>query len=196
MYKFLQESEYIDFSASNIIEKAAELFNHLHDDISKAKAAFEFVRDEIPHTFDIGLDTITFKASDVLKYKTGICHAKSNLLAALLRSQSIPVGFCFQRLRMRMKHSYVVHCYNAIYIANRWIKVDARGNKPGVNAQFSLDEPILAFRCRPEYDEYFWQGIYAEPHKETMRMLEKAENLQYILDNIPDKITEKPDISI
>jgi len=50
---------------------------------------------------------------------------------------------------------YVVHCFNAVYIGGRWIKIDARGNKPGVNAQFSLDEPILAFPCRPEYDEYF-----------------------------------------
>lgn len=38
------------------------------------------------------IDIIINKASDVLKYKIGICHAKSNLLASLLRSQNIPTG--------------------------------------------------------------------------------------------------------
>jgi len=199
MDKFSQESEYIDFSAPNIREKAEELFRGLNaaDDIQKARVAYEFVRDEISHTFDIKSDIITARASDVLTYKTGICHAKSNLLAALLRLQDIPTGFCFQHLTLADDDSigYVVHCYNAIYIAglNKWIKVDARGNKAGVNAQFSLTEPILAFPCRPEYDEYFWDGIYAEPHKDTMQMLEKAKSLQDILDNIPDMIAEKPD---
>ena len=61
-------------------------------DTEKAKIAYEYVRDEIPHSFAIDSKIITAKASDVLRYKTGICHAKANLLAALLRSQSIPVG--------------------------------------------------------------------------------------------------------
>ena len=194
---FLQEQKYIDFSAPNIQAKAAELFSGLGDNIQKAKAAYEFVRDEIPHTFDIHSDIITAKASDVLKHKTGICHAKCNLLAALLRSQGIPVGFCFQHLTLVDDDSmgYVVHCYNAIFLGGRWIKVDARGNKPGVNAQFSLDEPVLAFLCRPEYDEYFWPGIYATPHEATMHTLERAKSLQDVFDTIPDMITELPDIT-
>lgn len=192
---FLHEHKYIDYSSPNIQAKAAELFNDLSDDAQKAKTAYEFVRDKIPHSFDIKSDVITAKASDVLKHKTGICHAKANLLAALLRSQNIPTGFCFQRLTLANDDSigYAVHCYNAIYLNGRWIKVDARGNKPGVNAQFSLDEPILAFPCRPEYGEYFWSGIYATPHGATMQMLERAKNLQTVLDTIPDMITELPD---
>jgi len=196
MNLFLQENKYIDFSAPNIQDKAAALFSGLQGDIAKAKAAFEFVRDEIPHTFDISADTITDKASDVLQYRTGICHAKANLLAALLRSQGIPAGFCFQCLTLADDDSkgYVVHCYNAIYLDGRWIKLDARGNKPGMDAQFSMDEPVLAFPCRPEYDEYFWPGIYAAPHQETMQLLEQATCLQDVLDNIPDVITASPDI--
>jgi transglutaminase-like putative cysteine protease len=196
MNLFLQEHKYIDFTDQIITAKAAELFDGLQDDTQKAKAAFEFVRDKIPHTFDIGSDIITAKASDVLRLGTGICHAKANLLAALLRSQNIPTGFCFQRLTLGDDDSigYCIHCYNAIYIDGRWIKVDARGNKKGVNAEFSLDKPILAFQCRPEYDEYFYKGIYAAPHDETMQMLEQATCLQDVLDNIPDMITAPPDI--
>ena len=197
MDKFLQEHRYIDFSAPNIKAKAAELFDGILGEVEKAETAYEFVRDKIPHTFDIRSDTITAKASDVLKYKTGICHAKANLLAALLRSQGIPTGFCFQRLTLGDDDTqgYAVHCYNAIYIGGRWIKADARGNNKRVNAQFSLDEPILAFPYRPEYDEYFWPGIYATPHEATMKMLDNSKTLQDVLDTIPDMITESPDIT-
>ena len=84
---FLRETEYVDFTAPNIQAKAKELLDGVGDDIQKARIAFEYVRDKIPHSFDIGTDIITAKASDVLKHQTGICHAKANLLAALLRSQ-------------------------------------------------------------------------------------------------------------
>jgi len=194
--KFLASDKYVDFTAENIVSKSAELFVGVFDDTQKARIAYEYVRDEIPHSFDISATVITARASDVLKHETGICHAKSNLLAALLRSQGIPAGFCFQHITLMDDDSagYCVHCFNAVLLDGRWIKLDARGNKPGVNAQFSLDEPVLAFPCRPQYDEYFWPGIYAMPHNETMRMLGQAKSLQDVVDNIPDAITEKPDI--
>jgi transglutaminase-like putative cysteine protease len=97
---FLSEDKYVDFSAPIIQAKASELFDGIMDDTQKARAAYEFVRDKIPHSFDIGATTITAKASDVLKHETGICHAKANLLAALLRSQGIPAGFCFQHITL------------------------------------------------------------------------------------------------
>ena len=193
---FLDENYYIDFSSTIIQAKAKTLFYGIDDSVEKTKIAYEYVRDEIPHTFDIPSDIITAKASDVLLYSTGICHAKANLLAALLRAQNIPAGFCFQHLTLSSDDSlgYCVHCYNAIFTNNRWIKVDARGNTNGINAQFSLNEPQLAFLNRSSYNEYFWNGIYSKPHLDTMLMLEKANSLQDILDNIPDYVLEKPDI--
>ena len=195
---FLEEDLYIDFSLAVIQDKARELFYGIHNDIEKAKTAYEYVRDKIPHTFDIRADIITAKASDVLIYNTGICHAKANLLAALLRSQKIPAGFCFQHLTLADDDSlgYCVHCYNAVFLENHWMKVDARGNTNGINAQFYLTEPQLAFSVRNQYDEYFWEGIYSKPHSATMLMLENANSLQDIIDNIPDYILEKPDIHI
>jgi len=132
----------------------------------------------------------------VLIHQTGICHAKANLLAALLRAQSIPVGFCFQHLTLFDDDSggYCVHCFNAIFVDDKWIKVDARGNTNGRNAQFSLTEPQLAFVNRSNYDEFFWEGIYSKPHADTMLMLENANSLQDVLNNIPDNISETPDI--
>ena len=194
---FLQESKYVNFSSSLIIRKSEQLFNHKNTDVEKAKIAYEFVRDKIPHSFDIKATIITAKASDVLKFKTGICHAKANLLAALLRLQGIPTGFCFQHLTLADDDSlgYCVHCYNAVYLDGHWIKIDARGNTSGKNAQFSLDNPMLAFANRSDYDEYFWPGIYANPHAATMTMLETASCLQDVVDNLPDYINEEPDIA-
>jgi len=63
-----------------------------------------------------------------------------------------------------------------------------------VDAQFSLGRPVLAFPVREEYDEYFWDGIYANPNIETMEMLEKATCIQDIIDNIPCTIVDEPNI--
>lgn len=194
--KFLRETSYIDFSSPCIVSLCSELFKKGMSITQKAQIAYEFVRDEIPHSFDCNVTVITAKASDVLSFKTGICHAKANLLAALLRSREIPTGFCFQHITLAEDDSlgYCVHAYNAVLLENRWIKLDARGNTNGGNAEFSMKEPILAFRNRKEYNEYFWNGIYSSPHLATMKMLESAICLQDIFDNIPDSVDEKPDI--
>lgn len=194
--EFLKENKYVNYTAENIILKAEELFKGIDNDIEKTKTAYEYVRDEISHSFDIKAKIITTKASDVLKYKTGICHAKANLIAALLRSQNIPTGFCFQHITLADDNSlgYCVHAYNGVYLQNKWIKLDARGNTNGKNAQFSLEEPMLAFPNRSEYDEYFWKGIYASPHMDTMKVLEHAKTIQDIIDNIPDCVNQLPDI--
>ncbi len=195
MDKFLAASRYIDFDADNIQAKIYELFSDSMSSIDKARIAFEFVRDEIPHSFDCDATVITARASDVLKYRTGICHAKANLLAALLRSQGVPTGFCFQRITLADDDSmgYCVHAFNAVYVGGKWIKLDARGNKPGVHTHFSTEEPSLAFECRPEYEEHFWKGIYAEPHLATMRALEESRHLQDVIEKLPDEIDTAPD---
>ncbi len=197
IYKFLEHSIYIDYTADIIATKAAELFNSDMSDIEKARVAYEYVRDEIPHSFDCNASVITCIASDVLKFGTGICHAKANLLAALLRSQRIPTGFRFQHITLAEDDAlgYCLHCLNAIYLDGKWIQVDARGNTNGKNAQFSLDEPVLAFPNRPQYDEYLFDGIYATPDIPTMEMLMNAKNLQDVLNGLPERPSGLPDDS-
>ena len=193
---FLCENEYIDYSSQNIVEKSKELLLDEQSVYDKAKIAFEFVRDKIHHSSDIQSNIITSRASSVLKHKTGICHAKANLLAALLRSQNIPTGFCYQHLTSAEDDSkgYCLHCFNAVFIDNRWITLDARGNKKGINAQFSVEEPMVAYKNRPEYHEYFFEGIWATPDMKTMKLLETAHNLNDILNGIPEFPESKPDI--
>ena len=134
----------------------------------RVRRAFHFVRDEIAHSWDIGSRRVTAKASEVLEHGEGICYAKSHLLAALLRRQNIPAGVCYQRLTLgdTPDTGYCVHALNSVYLSGRqqWIRLDARGNKPGVDAQFSPDAERLAFPVRPEMSERDYGVNYAVPH--------------------------------
>ena len=191
MQDFLSATKYIDYKDETIEMKVKELFSNNMDDVKKAKIAYNFMQKEIPHSFDCNAAVITAKASDVLKNRTGICHAKANLFAALLRSQNIPVGFCFEHITLADDDSegYCVHAFNAVYLNGRWVKLDVGGSRK-TNAQFSLEEPILAYPPRAEYDEYFFKGIYPNPHQETMNMLEQAKSLQDVLENIPEFVDD------
>ncbi len=193
---FLTEHPYIDYPAPIIRAKAGELFSGIESPLERVRIAYEFVRDEIPHSFDIGSDTITARASDVLAQGTGICHAKANLLAALLRGIGTPAGFCYQHITLADDDSlgYCVHCYNAVYVNEHRFFLDARGNTNGRCALFSPERPVLAYRNRSEYDEYFWKGIYASPQMGIMRMLDAAVTRHDIIDNLQDYIEGEPDI--
>ncbi|MBA2873366.1 transglutaminase-like domain-containing protein [Thermaerobacillus caldiproteolyticus] len=177
---YLEELEVVDFSHPFIQEKIHELFHDEQSKIEKVKLAFEFVRDKISHSWDIQSTRVTCKASEVLKYKEGICYAKANLLAALLRSQGIPTGFCYQRLMIfdTPDKGYCLHALNGVFLQslNLWIRLDARGNKPGVQAEFSIDKEILAFPIQEEFDEKDFPIIYTKPNRKTMAVLKEHTN--------------------
>ncbi|MDR2698463.1 MAG: transglutaminase family protein [Candidatus Methanoplasma sp.] len=177
---YLKSDRYIDFHDISIQEKADELFFLLSDETERIKAAYEFVRDEINHSGDIGSERVTKSASEVLKYKEGICVAKSLLLAAILRYGGIPAGLCYQRLTRGDTPSagYVIHGLNAVFLSGeeRWIRLDARGNKQNIDAQFSTDKERIAFPVRVEYNEIDYPIFYATPHPLVTEALEKCIN--------------------
>ena len=134
----------------------------------RVRRAFHFVRDCIAHSWDIESRRVTAKASEVLEHGEGICYAKSHLLAALLRRQNILAGVCYQRLTLgdTPDTGYCIHALNTVYLSERqqWIRLDARGNKPGVDAQFSLAAEQLAYPVRPEFGERDYWVNFAAPH--------------------------------
>ena len=176
---YLKADKYMDFFHRSIQEKARELFAPLSDEKEKIKAAYQYVRDEIRHSGDIGSARVTKSASEALEYQEGICLAKSLLLAAILRCGGIPAGLCYQRLVKDDKpgSGYIVHGLNAVFLSRekKWIRLDARGNKQGVNAQFSFREEKLAFPVRAARGEIDYPTIYATPHPLVMGALEKCQ---------------------
>lgn len=185
--KFLQESNIIDFSNPHIKQLAKTLAKDAKDDEAIAKNCFLYVRDKINHSGDYKDDIITYKASDVLKYKTGWCYAKSHLLAALLRANNIPTGFCYQRLNCNEYKDgiYCLHGLNAIYLKKYgWYKVDPRGNKKGVNAQFNPPHEQLAFEL--EEGEVDLVDILDEPLKEVIDKLKECTSYDMFIGDFPD----------
>jgi len=166
--EYLRSDPIIDWwQTPAVLQKALELTRSAADEVAKARCLYEWVRDTIPHSNDAGLDIVTCTASEVLRHGTGICFAKSHLLAALLRAVNIPAGFCYQVLRLDppVDNEPVLHGFNAIFFASlgKWIRVDARGNGKGINAQFNLKNEQLAFVMDPLADEFIYETIFAAP---------------------------------
>ncbi len=186
---YLQPSAYIDFNHSAVVEKASYLANGLKNDIEIAEACFYFVRDSIKHSWDYRLNPVTCKASDVLLYGTGYCYSKSHLLAALLRANGIPSGLCYQRLVLDINISnsrFCLHGLNAVYLNKYgWYSIDARGNKPGVDAGFCPPVPKLAFKILYA-GEMNLDGILTEPLPSVIKVLTKNKTIEQVYENLPD----------
>jgi len=192
MEEYLASDAVVDWQSTAVQQKALDLTKSLPDEIDKAKCLYEWVRDAIPHTHDAGLDIVTCSASEVLRHGTGICFAKSHLLAALLRAVGIPAGFCYQVLRRDppLDNDPVLHGLNAIYLASldRWIRVDARGNSGAIDAQFSIKKEQLAFAMDSEADEFIYETIFAAPVQSVVSRLKMYSTRSELWQDLPDSL--------
>jgi len=184
---FLASTDVIDWKSSDVVALANDLRGSSSDNSEIAKAAFEWVRDEIKHTVDYGLNPVTCKASDVLRQRTGFCYAKSHLLAALLRANDIPAGFCYQRLSMDGEGApFCLHGLNAVLLPDHgWYRIDARGNKPGVNAVFDPPHEHLAFETALPGERTI-PGIRPEPLESVVEALRCHKTCDELCKNLPD----------
>ncbi len=135
--------------------------------LASAESAYRYVRDQIHHSFDVQAEEAPGTAREVLEAGHGLCFAKSHLLAAILRAMRIPSGMVYQRLLLgnTPDEGYCLHGLNAIYDASRdrWFRVDARGNRPGIEAEFSATTEQLAFTVQDNLGEIAYDLIYAQP---------------------------------
>jgi transglutaminase-like putative cysteine protease len=195
MEKYLQTCEIIDWQNPEILELAHRLASTHQNTENIAKSCFEWVRDEIHHSRDYQMNPVTCRASDVLKYKTGYCFAKSHLLAALLRANQIPAGLCYQRLTIdeppateQQDRSVpcTLHGLNAIFLPEiGWYRVDARGNRAGINAQFTPPQEQLAYEIRSPQEANF-PNIFAEPLSVVVDVLRSCTKWEEVLIHLPD----------
>ena len=191
--EYLEKSKYVDYDDVNVKSVADSLKEKSSDDISLIKNTFHFVRDEIKHSWDAQDRRVTVSASDVLRDGVGICWAKSNLLAALLRSNGIPSGFSYQRLTLgdTVESGYCIHAMNTVYVPSleKWIRLDARGNKEGVNAEFSTEDEKLAFYIKSEGEEDYHDN-HSYPDPGLMKVLEESTDaIDMCLHHLPDQLS-------
>lgn len=193
--EYLSVSKYINWDDDSILAKAGEFKQKYADEISLVQAVYEFVRDEIKHSWDVQDKRVTKSAAEVLEQGVGICWAKANLLAALLRACGIPTGICYQYLTLGdvPETGFCIHALNAVYIKSldRWIRLDARGNKAGIDAQFDPKQEKLAFQVHRELGEKDYRIVYAAPSDKLMQVLEEnTDALSMYLNCLPDSIFE------
>ncbi|MFE9852456.1 transglutaminase family protein [Streptomyces sp. NPDC005576] len=184
---YLAADEAIDHQHPYVRETARRLGAEASDACTYAEAAFTFVRDTIPHSADSGDLRVAWRASDVLATRNGICHAKSHALAALLRFAGIPAALCYQRLVDTADDVPMVHGLVALRLPGRerWARVDARGNKPGVDARFSLDHERLAWPVHPAFGGEDYPHLYATPHPEVLGVLRRARDRHHLWETLP-----------
>ena len=190
--RYLEDTITIDWQTPGIMSTAKSLVDTSADAEDRIRRLFEFVRDEIDHSLDVETDIQTCRASEVLKERTGLCYAKSHLLAGFLRSAGFPAGLCYVRKAAEGRPGrFVLHAFNAVYWvpAASWIYLDARGNREGIDTQCRFEAPwSLAYWPEVDAGERFLPSIYKRPGKRILDILERAPNFDSVCKNLPDRI--------
>lgn len=183
---FLGETELIHWSAPQLSDLANEL--RVDDDlVETAAACFFWVRDNVLHSSDHRRNPVTCSAADVLEHRTGYCYAKGHLLAALLRANGIPAGFCYQRLAMdESGRRFCLHGLNAVYLEpHGWYRVDARGERADITTDFCPPREKLVFA--PELaGEYDLPEIWPDPLDHVVNALRQHDAWDEMLEHLPD----------
>lgn len=189
--RFLEDTFEIDWQAPAIMERAAALTRHCETETERIRALFEWVRDDIDHSLDVETNTVTCRASDVLKQRTGLGFAKSHLLVALLRARGIPSGFGYQRLRREPpERGFALHGFAGVYLGDeeRWIALDPRGDNEVRRTPFRTDAPALAYEPDPEHGECTYPTLYARPNKRVLDVLDRIDDLAIARKHLPDAL--------
>lgn len=187
MEVYLNASDTINWTHPSILELAGTIACNDRTPEAIARSCFEWVRDRIPHSCDRPTEIVTCRASEVLAHGTGLCYAKSHLLAALLRANGIPTGFCYQRLSLDdLNRSYSLHGLNAVFLPNiGWYRIDARGDKNGIQTCFDPPREQLAYRTTRS-GEIDSDRVFPEPLPVVVATLQRYSKLTQLLDNLPD----------
>lgn len=190
--RYLEDTITIDWQTPMISRTAAKLLDSVPEPEARVRSLFDFVRDEIDHSLDVKTDLQTCRASEVLKEKTGLCYAKSHLLAGLMRYAGFPTGFCYVRLADAERVGrFVLHGFNAVYWpkSQSWIYLDARGNSAEIDTVCRFEAPwSLASWPDAEKGEGFLPFIYKRPAKRIIDLLERAPSFAAVCRNLPDSI--------
>ena len=184
---FLNSTDVIDWQHPAIVAQARILRADLKDELVIARRCFEWVRDEIKHSGDHKLAAVTCAASEVLRESSGYCYAKSHLLAALLRANGIATGLCYQRLSLDDKaQRFCLHGLNAVLLPGTgWYRIDARGNRAGIDAQFIPPDERLAFS--PQLPgEADLPEIHPDPLPIVVQTLRAHTSALTLGENLPD----------
>jgi transglutaminase-like putative cysteine protease len=184
---YLRATPIINWTHPDVHALAQDLAAGHDSPTETARQCFAWVRDQIYHSLDYQLNPVTCVASDVLQARTGFCYAKSHLLVALCRANGIPAGLCYQRLQTSAQPAaYCLHGLVAVLLPGHgWYRVDPRGNRSGIDAQFTPPNEQLAFAIEQPGEADF-QAVYPDPLPMVVAALQMAPTTDALACNLPD----------
>ncbi len=130
---FTYSNRYVSYSkSSDCVYKAAELCAGKNGNIEKIAAIFQWVTENVSYDYALAASVqkgYTPDPDTTLKKKTGICFDYASLMAAMLRSQSIPT-----RLVIGNASPDIYHAWNEIYTEQTgWITPELLLKNNGYN---------------------------------------------------------------
>lgn len=192
LHRYLERTAVVDFDSEDVRVLANNLAPYNCNDIEKVRAVFEYIQANIPHTFNTDRKEVACKASDAIRLGHGICYAKANLVAALLRYMNVPTGFCYQKYRMEgtPDSKFVLHCMNAVYLKDkgRWARIDVRTPDEDFDPRFKPYEDSGIYPIDPSMGEEEYPDIYVCPHPATIEALKKSKDAVRLHDSLPQDI--------
>ncbi|QMV67014.1 transglutaminase family protein [Sphingobacterium paramultivorum] len=123
MNNYLKETKILDYSHDSIQKLVNEREWNQLDMISRIKAIYNFVRDEIKFGYNLS-DNIS--ASAVLKDGYGQCNTKATLLMALLRATEIPNrihGFTIDKALQKGAITGIWYKLSPKNILHSWVEI-------------------------------------------------------------------------
>lgn len=70
----------------------------------------------------------------------------------------------------------------------KWFRLDARGNREGVDAQFSIEQERLAFPVRPEMGEMDDDTVYPRTDVKIVEKLRESKTRAALWDDLPTEL--------
>jgi len=133
METYLRSTYFLDLDSKTVRELAQSLTSTERTETDNAVSLFYWVRDKIHYdVYNTSFDPADFKASAIIKKKTGWCVPKAVVLTALARAAGIPSRLHFadiqnfqitDKLREMMKTDiFYYHGYTEIYLNKKWMK--------------------------------------------------------------------------
>ena len=185
LQSYLEETEEINYGHPSIMHAASFLYRA--DSVKTVEACYDFVCDEIKDTpQDMLMHPPTYIASDVLESGHSTSYGKSNLLNALLRACSIPVGFCYFRKRIDSETGFMLHSLIRVQIeGGEWVRLDCSVDKEEVKGiEITSDEKLLY----PEgtTDGYYLKFNFPRHIISVRNCFNKAATTAEILEDLPD----------
>lgn len=182
MSPFLRSTMIVNWDHPEVLALASYLAKQVDDPQALITRTFNWVRDQIEHSWEYQKEAVPLKASEVLINKHGCCFAKSHLLAALLRANGISTGFAYQQVDNEWGTTqHRLHGFNTVYLPHSgWYDLDARGSRQGVKTCFNPPEVSLT---HPEGRRV--KGIWPNPLSCVVEALLNASHVRELYTTLP-----------